>query len=88
METTTRAVPDGVDHVTGRDTREARSILPQTRTKRTSFDDPIISIARPHVMGEKPFEGYTPHPSDAGNIDSAQELRIEDYNIITTGQEN
>ena len=37
-----------------------------------SFDDPIISITRAHVMGEKPFRTtYRPHPLDAGEIDQA-----------------
>lgn len=37
-------------------------------------------------MGGKPTEIYTSHPSDARKIEEAEELHLEDYAEIATGQ--
>ena len=50
-----------------------------------SFDKLMVVIARSHIMGENTVEGYTPKPSNAGNIKDAQELRFEDSRRIATG---
>ena len=51
------------------------------------FHDPILSITRAHVMGEKPLEGtYRPHPLDAGEIGQASELSLAEYKRLTTGR--
>ena len=52
-----------------------------------SFSEPIISLNRAHIMGEKPTEGYFAHPADAARLEEAQELHFNDYaKIITQGR--
>ena len=52
-----------------------------------SLDNPIMSITRAHVMGEKPLRGtYRPHPLDVGEIDQAGELSFAEYKRLTTGR--
>ena len=53
-----------------------------------SFNEPIISLNRAHIMGEKPTEGYIAHPADAARLEEAEELHFNDYAKITTGQEH
>ena len=53
-----------------------------------SFSEPIISLNRAYIMGEKPTEGYTAHPADAARLEEAEELHFNDYAKITTGQEH
>ena len=51
-----------------------------------SFDEPMILIARSHIMGEKKAKDNTPHPSDAGKIEEIQKLPFENYCRIATGE--
>ena len=53
-----------------------------------SFNEPIISLNRAHIMGKKPTEGYIAHPADAARLEEAEELHFNDYAKITTGQEH
>ena len=53
-----------------------------------SFNEPIISLNRAHIMGEKPTEGDIVHPVDAARLEEAEELNFNDYAKITTGQEH
>ena len=53
-----------------------------------SFNEPITSLNRAHIMGEKPTEGYIAHPADAARLKGAEELHFNDYAKITTGQEH
>ena len=53
-----------------------------------SFDEPIISLNRAHIMREKPTEGYIAHPADAARLEEAEELHFNDYDKIITGQEH
>ena len=52
-----------------------------------SFSEPIISLNRAHIVGEKPTEGYIAHPADAARPEEAEELHFKDYAKFTTGQE-
>ena len=53
-----------------------------------SFNEPIISLNRAHIMGGKPTEGYIAHPADAARLDEAEELQFNDCAKITTGQKH
>ena len=54
-----------------------------------SFEDPIMSLTRGHLLGEKPPpSGYQPHPSDVGSLEDAQELHLTDFAKIATGFED
>ena len=53
-----------------------------------SFNEPIISLNRAHIMGGKPTERYIAHPADAARLHEAEELHFNDYTKITTGQEH
>ena len=53
-----------------------------------SFNEPIISLNRAHITGERPTEGYIAHPADAARVEEAEELDFNDYAKITTGQEH
>ena len=53
-----------------------------------SFNEPIISLNRAHIMGERPTEGYIAHPADAARLEEAEELHFNDYATITTRQEH
>ena len=44
-----------------------------------SFNEPIISLNRAHIMAEKPTEGYIAHPADAARLEEAEELHFNDY---------
>lgn len=46
----------------------------------------MTSITPSHVMREKPRQ-YAPHPLDSGGIEEAQDLCLEDFSRVTTGQE-
>ena len=49
----------------------------------------IVSLARGHILGEKPTpSGYQPHPSDVASLEDAQELRLTDFAKIATGFED
>ena len=37
-----------------------------------SFNEPIISLNRAHIMGENPTEGYIAHPADAARLEDAE----------------
>ncbi|CAN0166915.1 unnamed protein product, partial [Ectocarpus fasciculatus] len=50
-----------------------------------SFDGQTIAITQTHIMGRKPQAGaYERHPNDAGPLDDAQELSLEDFAKLTT----
>ena len=54
-----------------------------------SFEDPIMSLTRGHILGERPLpSGYQPHPSDADSLEDAQELHLTDFAKIATGFED
>ena len=54
-----------------------------------SFEDPIVSLTRGHILGEKPPpSGYKPHPSDVTSLEDAQELHLTDFAKIATGFED
>ena len=50
------------------------------------FNEPIISLNRAHIMGEKPTEGYIAHPADAARLEEAGELHFNDYAKIAAGK--
>ena len=53
-----------------------------------SFENPILSLTRGHILGEKPpSSGYQPHPSDVSSLEDAQELHLADFAKIATGFE-
>ena len=53
-----------------------------------SFVDPILSLTRGHILGEKPTpSGYQPHPSGEGSPKDTQELHLVDFAKILTGLE-
>ena len=53
-----------------------------------SFEDPILSLTRGHIPGEKPpSSGYQPHPFDVSSLEDAQELHLADFAKISTGLE-
>ena len=53
-----------------------------------SFEDPILSLTRGHILREKiPSSGYLPHPSNASSLEDAQELHLADFAKIATGFE-
>ena len=57
--------------------------------KSFSFEDPIMSLTRGHILGEKPPSSeYQPHPSDVGSLEDAQELHLTDFAKIATGFED
>ena len=52
------------------------------------FEDYIISTTRAHIMGQKPLVGtYQPHTTDSGGIEAVEELSLEDFAQVVTGQE-
>ena len=53
-----------------------------------SFNEPIISLNRAHIMGEKPTEGYIAHLADAARLEEAEELHFNDYAKITSGKDH
>ena len=53
-----------------------------------SFNEPIISLNRAHIMGGKPTEGYIAHQADAARLEEVEELHFNDYTKITPGQEH
>ena len=54
-----------------------------------SFEDPIMSLTRGHILEEKPpLSGYQPHPSDVDSLEDAQELHLTDFATIATGFED
>ena len=53
-----------------------------------SFEEPILSLTRNHILGEKPpSNGYLSHPSDVSSLEDAQELYLTDFAKIVTGFE-
>ena len=53
-----------------------------------SFEDPVVSLTRGHMLGEKPPpSGYQP-PSDMTSLEDAQELHLTDFAKIATGFED
>ena len=53
-----------------------------------SFEDHILSTTRAHILGQKPPVGtYQPHATDSGGIEAAEELALEDFAQVVTGQE-
>ena len=53
-----------------------------------SFDNYIICTTRAPIMGQKPPVGtYQPHATDSGGIEAADELSLEDFAQVVTGQE-
>ena len=53
-----------------------------------SFEKPILSLTRGHVLGEKPpSSGYLTHASDVSSLEDAQELHLTDFAKIATGFE-
>ena len=57
--------------------------------KMFSFEDPIVSLTRGHILGEKPPpSGYRPHPSDVASLEDAQELHLTGFTKIATGFED
>ena len=53
-----------------------------------SFEEPILSPTRNHILGEKPpSNGYLSHPSDVSSLEDAQNLHLTDFAKIVTGFE-
>ena len=53
-----------------------------------SFEDPILSLTRGHILGENPPSSeYQPHPSDVSSLEDVQELHLADFAKIATGLE-
>ena len=50
-------------------------------------EEPILSLTRGHILGEKTSSGYQPHPSDVSSLEDAQELHLTDFAKIATGFE-
>ena len=51
-----------------------------------SFEVPILSLTRGHILGETPPpSGYQPHPFDASSLEDAQELYLTDFPKFATG---
>ena len=60
----------------------------QTERGIFSFEDPILSLTRGRVLGEKlPPSGYPPHPSDELLLEDAQELHLADSAKVATALE-
>ena len=54
-----------------------------------SFEGPILSLTRSHILGEKPPpSSYQPHSSDVDSLEEAQELHLADFAKIATGLED
>ena len=48
----------------------------------------MISTTKAHVWGEKPFaDTYQPHATDSSDIETAEELRFEDFATFITRQD-
>ena len=53
-----------------------------------SFEEPILSLTRGHILGEKPpSRRYLPHPSEVSPLKDAEELHLTDFAKIATGFE-
>ena len=58
----------------------------QGEQKIVSFEDPILSLTRGHILGGKPQpNGYQSHLSDVRSLEDAQELHLANFAKITTG---
>ena len=71
--------------------REGSYFLSRKKGKQKifSFEDPMMSLTRGHIPGEKPPQnGYQPHPSDVNSLEDAQELHLTDFTKIATGFED
>ena len=53
-----------------------------------SFYNPIVSLSRGHISGEKPAGLYKYHPADEGTFEEAQEVDLSDFVKIPTGEED
>ena len=55
-----------------------------------SFENPIVSLTRGHILGEEPPpSGYhQPCPSDVTSLEDAKELHLTDFSKIATGSED
>ena len=54
-----------------------------------SFEDPIVSLIRGHILGEKPPpSGYQPYPSEVISFEYVQEFHLTDFAKIASGFED
>ena len=54
-----------------------------------SFEGLILSLTCGHILGAKPSpSGYTPHSSDEGSLEEAQELHLADFAKVATGMDD
>ena len=71
--------------------REGSYFLSRKKGERRIFssEDPILSLTRRHILGEKPpSSGYQTHPSDVSSLEDAQKLYLTDFAKIATGFED
>ena len=65
---------------------EAANFLKRGNGERAiySFNEPIISLNRAYIMGEKPTEGYIAHPADAARLRVALQRLRQDHHRAGT----
>ena len=67
--------------------REGSYVLNRKQGKQMifTFEDPILSLTRGHILGEKPPpSGCQPHPSEKCSLEDTQELHLADFAKIAT----